>query len=301
MSNIYWGDGTRTKVMTTDSVKEHIDEALAEAKESGEFDGPPGHTPVKGEDYFTDDEAQEIAERAAKLVDGGSGGGKPLLYTRMSVSASSGTMVPIPLEGLYANDVGAVAVVWATNAKNVLCFVFSPPAPVTLKNALSSGMVLQSECNGFVASLGQKTGDSVASFSFTGPSTLQVASFGSYVLGGGSSGGGSNSVWVEMDEVLFGVNGDATDFTIPRDLFPADKCCRITIPIEWGGISNVSFVPRGQKSWQESGGDGENYSDSLFDGGSWSLVSAAYETDGLFVTIEGDAGGSVKGFYYEVL
>lgn len=66
---------------------EAVNEALAQAKASGEFKGEPGYTPQKGidyfdgepgepgktpekgKDYFTDAEKQEIAEQAAKLVE----------------------------------------------------------------------------------------------------------------------------------------------------------------------------------------------------------------------------------------
>jgi len=43
-------------------VTEQIEQALAEAKESGEFDGAPGYTPVKGTDYFTEEDKAEIVE-----------------------------------------------------------------------------------------------------------------------------------------------------------------------------------------------------------------------------------------------
>lgn len=53
-----------------------INTALAQAKESGEFDGEPGYTPQKGVDYFdgddyilTDTDKNEIAEQAAALVE----------------------------------------------------------------------------------------------------------------------------------------------------------------------------------------------------------------------------------------
>lgn len=37
-----------------------IDEALAQAKASGEFDGEDGYTPVKGTDYYTEADKQEM-------------------------------------------------------------------------------------------------------------------------------------------------------------------------------------------------------------------------------------------------
>ena len=62
---------------------EAVNDALAQAKASGEFNGEPGKTPVKGVDYFdgkdyvlTDTDKTEIAELAAEMVEvpeGGSG------------------------------------------------------------------------------------------------------------------------------------------------------------------------------------------------------------------------------------
>ena len=37
-----------------------INNALAQAKESGEFDGEPGYTPQKGKDYYTPDDVAEM-------------------------------------------------------------------------------------------------------------------------------------------------------------------------------------------------------------------------------------------------
>ena len=58
------------------ALAEAINAALAQAKESGEFDGKDGYTPVKGKDYFdgedyvlTDADKAEIAEQAAGLVE----------------------------------------------------------------------------------------------------------------------------------------------------------------------------------------------------------------------------------------
>jgi len=48
--------------MPVPDVTEQIEQALAEAKESGEFDGAPGYTPVKGTDYFTEEDKAEIVE-----------------------------------------------------------------------------------------------------------------------------------------------------------------------------------------------------------------------------------------------
>ena len=37
-----------------------VDRALSEAKASGEFDGEPGYTPVKGTDYYTEEDKAEM-------------------------------------------------------------------------------------------------------------------------------------------------------------------------------------------------------------------------------------------------
>ena len=47
---------------------EVINDALAQAKESGEFDGDPGYTPVKGKDYYTEaDKAEMVSAVIAAL------------------------------------------------------------------------------------------------------------------------------------------------------------------------------------------------------------------------------------------
>lgn len=82
--------------ISQDDLQEATNEALAQAKASGEFDGPQGQkgdkgepgpagpagadgqpgepgadgkTPIKGTDYFTEADKQEIAEQAAQLVE----------------------------------------------------------------------------------------------------------------------------------------------------------------------------------------------------------------------------------------
>ena len=45
-----------------------VDVALAQAKDSGEFDGEPGHTPVKGTDYWTTEDQEFIIQQTAKRV-----------------------------------------------------------------------------------------------------------------------------------------------------------------------------------------------------------------------------------------
>lgn len=60
---------TETEVWTVESA---VEDALREAKESGEFDGEDGYTPIKGVDYFTDEDKQEIAD-LIPVKDGGNG------------------------------------------------------------------------------------------------------------------------------------------------------------------------------------------------------------------------------------
>lgn len=60
--------------LTTDKLDatklpEAVNDALAQAKAGGQFDGEDGKTPVKGEDYFTEADKQYIAELTAPLVD----------------------------------------------------------------------------------------------------------------------------------------------------------------------------------------------------------------------------------------
>ena len=54
--------------LLSSALPQAIDAALAEAKKSGAFDGADGRTPVKGEDYFTPEDVEEIAQAAAGKV-----------------------------------------------------------------------------------------------------------------------------------------------------------------------------------------------------------------------------------------
>lgn len=63
-------------LLSRDELSNAVNDALEQAKASGEFDGQPGYTPQKGVDYFdgddyvlTDDDKTEIAEQAAALVE----------------------------------------------------------------------------------------------------------------------------------------------------------------------------------------------------------------------------------------
>ena len=56
--------------LDADKLPEAVNDALAQAKESGEFDGEPGQPGEPGADYvLTDDYKTEIAEIAAGMID----------------------------------------------------------------------------------------------------------------------------------------------------------------------------------------------------------------------------------------
>lgn len=56
---------TETEVVT---VERAVEIALEEAKESGDFKGDPGYTPVRGTDYWTEADKQEIVEDVAEYI-----------------------------------------------------------------------------------------------------------------------------------------------------------------------------------------------------------------------------------------
>lgn len=53
-------DGEDIEVVGSKTLQELVDYALEEAKNSGEFKGDPGYTPVRGKDYWTEDDKNEI-------------------------------------------------------------------------------------------------------------------------------------------------------------------------------------------------------------------------------------------------
>ena len=53
-------DGEDIEVVGSKTLRELVDYALEEAKNSGEFKGDPGYTPVRGVDYWTEDDKNEI-------------------------------------------------------------------------------------------------------------------------------------------------------------------------------------------------------------------------------------------------
>ena len=65
----YVDDAVKDKLSQSD-LQTATDAALAQAKASGEFDGADGYTPVKGTDYWTDDDkAQMVNDVIAALPD----------------------------------------------------------------------------------------------------------------------------------------------------------------------------------------------------------------------------------------
>lgn len=59
-------DAEDIEVVGHKTLQELVDYALEQAKESGEFDGEDGYTPVKGVDYYTKEEKTELVESATQ-------------------------------------------------------------------------------------------------------------------------------------------------------------------------------------------------------------------------------------------
>ena len=49
-----------TGKLAASALPEAVEDALAQAKASGEFDGADGRTPVKGTDYYTEADREEL-------------------------------------------------------------------------------------------------------------------------------------------------------------------------------------------------------------------------------------------------
>ena len=58
---------TETEVYT---VEKAVEAAMRDAKESGEFDGADGYTPVKGVDYFTEEDKAELVDEVQEQAVG---------------------------------------------------------------------------------------------------------------------------------------------------------------------------------------------------------------------------------------
>lgn len=61
-------------------------EQLMAAIEDGLLRGEDGHTPVKGVDYFTEEDVEALAAAAAERVPAGGGAAEAVLYVRQSLS-----------------------------------------------------------------------------------------------------------------------------------------------------------------------------------------------------------------------
>lgn len=59
------------KYVTTDQLTSAVDNALTDAKVSGEFNGADGYTPVRGTDYWTDADKAEIKSYVDEAILGG--------------------------------------------------------------------------------------------------------------------------------------------------------------------------------------------------------------------------------------
>lgn len=112
------------KMLSNDDLTDAINDALAQAKESGEFDGKDGYTPVKGKDYFdgkdgldgkdgedyilTEADKTEIAEMAAKRVEipESSGGGASAYYVTVTGSNEEYTADKTIAEIMEAHEGG---------------------------------------------------------------------------------------------------------------------------------------------------------------------------------------------------
>lgn len=111
--------------LSADALSEAVNDALTQAKASGEFKGEPGvpgKTPEKGKDYFTDADKQEIAEQAAQLVEIPEGGNVELDTTlTASGKAADAKAVGDALNGKLSKSGGTMAgkIVFPTGDQNV--------------------------------------------------------------------------------------------------------------------------------------------------------------------------------------
>lgn len=61
-------DAEDIEVVGTNTLQELVDYALSQALESGDFNGADGYTPVKGTDYFTEEDKSEVVNDVAHKV-----------------------------------------------------------------------------------------------------------------------------------------------------------------------------------------------------------------------------------------
>lgn len=61
----------KEEVYTKGQIDQKIPDILAEAKESGDFDGEDGYSPIRGKDYWTDADKAEIKSYVDEAILGG--------------------------------------------------------------------------------------------------------------------------------------------------------------------------------------------------------------------------------------
>ena len=61
----------KEEVYTKGQIDQKIPDILAEAKESGDFDGKDGYSPIRGKDYWTDADKAEIKSYVDEAILGG--------------------------------------------------------------------------------------------------------------------------------------------------------------------------------------------------------------------------------------
>lgn len=83
--------------------------------------GKDGYTPVKGVDYFTPDEVQEIAEQAAALVPGGGGGGAAWEIVAESGSFADVTLIELDCDFSKYREFGIVLDLRASKDQSHVC------------------------------------------------------------------------------------------------------------------------------------------------------------------------------------
>lgn len=92
--------------VSDEQIKKVVDEALTEAKESGEFDGEDGYTPQKGIDYFTEADKDQIVEEILENL--------PDIPSGESGSSGSETWTTL-LDTVLEEDVNNIKITTDTN------------------------------------------------------------------------------------------------------------------------------------------------------------------------------------------
>jgi hypothetical protein len=86
--------------LDADKLPKAINTALTQAKESGEFDGADGYTPVKYIDYFTDADKAEIKdELTSEIIVQNTGNSTEKVMSQAAVTAALETLTALPYGG----------------------------------------------------------------------------------------------------------------------------------------------------------------------------------------------------------